>query len=462
MVNRPGEDGKTDWTWRGHGATYRAAEMRVLTGWIAAGASGMVIGAAGSGKSNLLDFLCRNAHRLGARYPALEDGPALVYVRLGGLPDDTLTTFYRFILRAAHRSPTPFSTTWWGELTGLYQDMQADDPFPAQSALYNLLDACQAHDYRVVLFLDDFDMPPAPQILALGRALRSLHNVYRETLSFIVGARRRLDAVPDLDLPDDVYRLLATHICYVGPLVEADARRDVAYRLHTAPVAPTPSEVDQMLALSGGYPTLLKAVGRWWSLTPERGPAETWRTALGADPAMHIRLQAIWNGLTRDEQIALYALQRGDDTVADDAILRGLEMRGICRKAGDAWVLFGLLFADYVAEYGARTPDPIRIDKRTDLLFQGEKAIDGLSPKEQAVLHFLAERPHQRHTYTSVIVAAWDEDERYNGVSNDSLFQVIRTLRRKVEPDPSNPVYIVNYREKPEGGYLFYPEGRPT
>ena len=39
--------------------------------------------------------------------------------------------------------------------------------------------------------------------------------------------------------------------------------------------------------------------------------------------------------------------------------------------------------------------------------------------------------------------------------------QVVAGLRRKIEPDPSRPCYLVNWRGTPEGGYQCFPEGRP-
>jgi hypothetical protein len=33
-------------------------------------------------------------------------------------------------------------------------------------------------------------------------------------------------------------------------------------------------------------------------------------------------------------------------------------------------------------------------------------------------------------------------------------------LRRKIEPDPANPRYLTTWRDWPEGGYQFFPEGK--
>ena len=44
--------------WESYSSTFCAGEMEILAGWIKSGQSGSVIGLPGTGKSNLLRFLC--------------------------------------------------------------------------------------------------------------------------------------------------------------------------------------------------------------------------------------------------------------------------------------------------------------------------------------------------------------------------------------------------------------------
>ena len=37
----------------------------------------------------------------------------------------------------------------------------------------------------------------------------------------------------------------------------------------------------------------------------------------------------------------------------------------------------------------------------------------------------------------------------------------IAELRKKIEPNLARPCYVVTWRGRPEGGYQFFPEGRP-
>jgi hypothetical protein len=47
-----------------------------------------------------------------------------------------------------------------------------------------------------------------------------------------------------------------------------------------------------------------------------------------------------------------------------------------------------------------------------------------------------------------------------DGVTTEALYQVVRGLRRKIEPDVGRPRYITGWRGTPEGGYRCFPEGR--
>ena len=125
------------------------------------------------------------------------------------------------------------------------------------------------------------------------------------------------------------------------------------------------------------------------------------------------------------------------------------------------WRIFSDLFAAYVAGAEGQSNGKIWLDETTDELYQAQTLLGDLSPLERAVLHFLVRHPRIRHAKTDLIVSTWPDELRRQGVTDDSLYQVIRELRKKIEPDPAQPCYIVTWRGRPEGGYQFFPEGRP-
>jgi DNA-binding response OmpR family regulator len=95
------------------------------------------------------------------------------------------------------------------------------------------------------------------------------------------------------------------------------------------------------------------------------------------------------------------------------------------------------------------------------MIYQGQTPVESLTALQKDVLSFLVKNPHRQHTKTDIIVNTWPEELREQGVSDDALYQVIVTLRRNIEPDSSNPRYLITWRGRPEGGYQFFPEGKP-
>jgi DNA-binding response OmpR family regulator len=114
-----------------------------------------------------------------------------------------------------------------------------------------------------------------------------------------------------------------------------------------------------------------------------------------------------------------------------------------------------------VANAEGRGSGKIWLDEKTDELYQGQTLLEGLTDLERGVLHFLVRHPRMRHAKTDLIVNTWPDELRQQGVTDDSLYQIIRGLRKKIEPNPARPCYIITWRGRPEGGYQFFPEGRP-
>lgn len=75
-----------------------------------------------------------------------------------------------------------------------------------------------------------------------------------------------------------------------------------------------------------------------------------------------------------------------------------------------------------------------------------------LSRTEYRLLRFLARRPGDVCDYDSVIRAVWGSPRE-----KDSLHELIYRVRRKIEPDPSMPRYLII---RPGIGVVFFPQGQ--
>jgi len=457
--------------WTEHAPTYRAQEARLLASWIVTGASGSVIGLNGSGKSDLLGFLCHRPEVLNHYLPARAQPVTLLPMDLNNLPDKTLDALFRVILRTFAEHKARFAAETQTLILQLYHENRAvTDPFLSQSALRELLIHLQQRRHRVVFALDRFDTFCRMLTPEMGDALRGLRDGFKSTLSYIASMRLGLAYVTEPDVLGDLYRLLDQHLCYIGPMNEQDTRDTIARRVQVVDQPPSAVEIEQLWQLSGGYPSLVMVICRWWLTHPQRPLLVQWRAALYKEAGVRHRLEDIWAGLTQEEQWVLTEVQKSalidkkaHTTIGQryGSVLDNLAEKGLCLNSTNGWRLFSQLFADHVAQVGGYSRGKIWLDPATQTLYHGQIPLPNLTSKERTLLQFLVEQPHRQHTYTDVIVATWSEDERYHGVNNDSLYQVVRTLRLKIEPNPSQPTYVINWRGKPEGGYIFFPEGRP-
>ncbi len=475
--------------WQTFPATYRAEVMAHLAGWIQAGESGSVIGLAGCGRSNLLNFLCHRPAVLPTYLPDKADPVALILVDLSHLPANDPATLYLVILREFYwlreRFPPPIQEA----VVTLFEQFQAtENAFLAQTALHELLFAFQAEAIQVVLILNHFDRFAEQATRQTLDTLRGLRDSFKDTVCFIAGMVHEAVYLPDPELLGDMlHTLLNRHICWVGPMSEADARHVIAQSTHTAPTPPTEAEIKHIIKLTGGFPALLQAAGFWWLEQRERPPLKTWAAHLLEKHNIRYWLERLWQGLTQEEQLALAAVWAGQQQVsraknkarkADDIhkqvekehgpILRRLAEKGVCHHKKKGWHLLGELLERYIEQVGPSGKGRIWIDGVTRNIMQGETSLSPLPPQEDTLLRFFIEHPYKRHTYTTLIEVVWadeiiegDDGRNYVARGKEDLQPLVLKVRKKIEISSSEPRYIINWKGKPEGGYQFYPEGRP-
>jgi hypothetical protein len=456
--------------------------MEIIAGWILAGKSGSVVGPAGAGKSNLLGFLCHRPDALQLYLPATTDGAAFacILVDLNDLPAYDLATLYRIILRSFYEARSRFSPSLGEAISQAYKENRAvTDPFVSQSALRELLFLFLAQSMRIFLVLDRFDQFCQKATAPMTDTLRALRDSFKGILCYLVGMRQEISYLSDPAVLGELYEILDTHVCRVRPLAPADARHLALRELGERAAGPAGEEVvDNLLAATGGYPALHKAACHWWLKSAGR-PASEWLDAMMAEPTIGHRLEELWSGLSQEEQLALSEVQKGQAggwergmKRAGDRAAEGLQKRfqpalalladkGLLQQRDEGWHITGELLVAFVASAAGRGRGRIWVEPESGTIYQGQSQLDNLSPLERSLLAFLLGRPRIRHTYTTVIQAAWPAEVAKEGVSTEALFQLVAGLRRKIEPDPSRPCYLVNWRGTPEGGYQCFPEGRP-
>src|SRR5262245_52312319 len=184
--------------WASYAPTYRASEMRTLAGWVSSGVSGSVVGLAGCGRSNLLQFLCGQPAALRSYLPDTAQAAVLIPIDLYDLPSDNLAHLHRTMLHAVYWVRERLAPGLAQIATDLYLEHRSVvDPFLTHTAVYELLLAFQVAGVRVVLVVNRFDRfceTSTPQIV---NSLRTLRDRFKETLSYIVGMRQEVAYLPD-------------------------------------------------------------------------------------------------------------------------------------------------------------------------------------------------------------------------------------------------------------------------
>lgn len=456
--------------------------MRILAGWIQAGRSGAVVGSAGVGKSNLLGFLCNSPGVLERYLPPDEFRLALVPVDLNNLPANNTSTLYRVILRSLYESRNKFDPGLAQLITSLYlENREANDPFLPHSALREALLHFQDQGVCVVLVLDRFDWFCENLSPRMTDTLRGLRDSFKDSLCFIVGMRVGVSYLSDPGVLGELYELLDTYICWVQPMRRDDALQLIADETAGTLNVSSSDDIEKLLRLSGGYPSLLKACCHWWLNKPDRS-GFNWNETLKDLPSIQHRLERIWNTLTLGEQQVLDEIGKwnsrgspvgdGHTELKTDAVRLNLNdeqnksidllvRRGLIKPDVLGWQIISSLLASFVIAFPGRSPGTIWVEVSSGILYQGKSSIDSLTPLEYRLLDFLVRNPRIRHTHTALIEAVWPDDTLTEGVTTEALYQLVRGVRRKVEPVPSRPRYVVNWRGSPEGGYQCFPEGKP-
>ena len=251
-----------------------------------------------------------------------------------------------------------------------------------------------AHHSGLCLLFDRFDAFPPAELPQLAGSLRALRDDFKYSLSFVISARR--------PLPDDseLAELFFAHTIWLGPLNAADGIWSIERYASRRGMIWSQETTRQIFSLSGGYPALLRAVCEGHSLDC---PLEL--PALRLHPAVQRRIEEFW----RDQPSPV-----------------DLEHSGVKDLP--------LLVAP-----ARQAPLP-------------QPDLSSLTAAEHRLWLYFQAHPGEVCSKDDLIRAVWSEEAFLEGLRDDSLAQLVRRLRLKIERDPANPRRI---QTLPGRGYRF-------
>jgi len=246
---------------------------------------------------------------------------------------------------------------------------------------------------KLALLLDRFEI--LANDLSIASNLRALRDTHKYQLTFVTATRRPLDPASELA------ELFFGHTIWLGPLSESDTRWNVNRYAQRIGKNWDISITAKMQALTWGYPSLLRAISEAYASGADLDLAE-----LRDHPAIQRRVKEFWDDAPSESDIR-------------HAGLEGLPLLELA-----------------VSPQGFDTSQ--------------------LTEKEFLLLEYLQSHPDEVCSKDDLVRAVWPEDLIYErGIRDDSLAQLVRRLRVKIEPDPSQPRYI---QTVPGRGYRFMPE----
>jgi hypothetical protein len=192
----------------------------------------------------------------------------------------------------------------------------------------------------------------------------------------------------------ELAELFYANTLWLGPLNESDARWNIDRYAARKGLKWDAATVQCLLEISRGYPAFLRA-----ACEAVAGGAGLSTAEISAHPAVVHRLQEFW----------------ADEPGEEDLRHSGLQDHPLLKRGG-------------LAE---------------------------LTAKEHLLLAYFQRRPGEVCEKDDLIRAAWPEDRIFEkGVRDDSLAQLVRRLREKIEVDPSTPRRI---HTVPGRGYRYTP-----
>jgi len=438
------------------GELIRAEEIAYVMDCIADGACCSIVGVSNVGKSDLL----RAVYSVESRKLFLPDAGQYVFIHIDFNLMVALTEqgFYELILRStlAELKDSQVSPALLEQAETLYhQVVNPSTPFLVPLSFNECMIALgEGLGQRIVLLCDEFDEAFQEIDARVFLNLRALRDRFAERLIYVVCTEQQLEESRREPETAEFYELFAHRTLFLGPLNDADTRRVIRAFAREEEVEFSAEDEDFIMAQAGGHPGLLRAVCH--VLAQVGGDPSGYklvRERLDSDHNVRAECAKLWNDLSPVEQDALIAfVDRGQTGLSawPPDVEQGLRRKGILVVGkGDRLQVFGVLFEGF-----ARRQKRVRVKKGPPGVWvdvdAGDVWVDGeltptLTDLEYRLLLLLYGRLDKLCDKYQIVEAVWGE-EYIDEVDDARIDKLVSRLRRKIEPNPGEPRYLITVR----------------
>jgi hypothetical protein len=442
---------------------FRAVEVRQILSHLAAGESCQIIGANGSGKSNLMQYLSQPGileHYLG------EEGGKylLVYLNIYLLIKQNDWGLYELML---HKLITHLEMR--GVPEHILQSLdemhrRATDKGTMHLALRYLDRALsmitQIGCERIVFLFDEFGQLVRDLSPDCYSALRGLRDEHKYQLMYVTASDRMLGELREDSFEFELFNdLLCGHPIWLMCYSLDDTRLMVDRIAARSELSFNTVDIESIFLVSGGHPGLIRALLQ----SVRRGlPVE--EAVLADDPQVKDECHQIWRSLAVSEQHALMQIASGFSAKIDIPTALHLQEKGLAflkaisdgsKNNPSLDSLFSPLFTTYLRNNNPAAGLLIEIDRKRREVWVQNRRIPNLTAQEFSCLDYLDQhrgeacRPEAIASYYHENMSGSAQSgsaEVGDDVYRSAVDATIKRLRKKIEPNSGNPRFILNVR----------------
>lgn len=441
-----------------------------------------IVGLSNTGKSTLL----RSIPLPAVKRKYLGDRAAdyiFVYIDFNLMLELTEQGFYELILRStlAELKKLEIEPELLDRVGASYRHLvEPANPFLVPLSFNEGLTAIsEGLKQRVVFLFDEFDEPFAGLDERVFLNLRALKDKYGLRLSYVLATDQPLSRPQRGAKVADFGELSRAEFCelftlntlFLSALGRDDANQVIAQFAEEEEVEFSAEDIDFIIAQAGGHPGLLEATcrvlsltkGRVLSLAKGRVLAEVSRDypkayqdqsyklvreRLDSDISIRSECAKLWNGLTAEEQEALMAFVSRSGEPLDPELERSLSQKSIIDEKEGELSILGQLFEGFARRQRLvkrHEPQGVRVDVDSGHVWvDGELAPD-LTDLEYRLLLLLYGHLDKICDKYHIVESVWGQDY-IDEVDDARIDKLVSRLRRKIEPDPSEPKYLITVR----------------
>ncbi len=430
----------------------RSSDLQVVAQCIRHNDCCAVVGISNIGKSNLL----RRIHRLGLQSQLLPDTDeyGFVYIDFNLQLKLTEQGFYELILRTILNQLKALAAEpdIIAEVDAAYRQVVAptDEFQNALSFNQAIIALCERWSRRLVLLFDEFDEVFRELESRVFLNLRALRDKYPQRLTYVVGVGApllKLRSTPEIG----EFAELFTHHTHILRALEWEDLAQVVRHFSAANgVHFSDEDIVFIAEQSGGHPGLLETVCHVLAEHTVDGVTRDTRIVLAQlaeNPNIRVECAKLWRGLSPEKREALL------DFVAEKPLSPPVEKElirdGLLRANGNGQAtIFGKLFEEFVKrQHLVKTPTErgVRVDVDAGQVFVDGRQTEVLTKLEYRLLLLLYGNLGKICDKYAIVEAVWGEDY-IEEVDDARIEKLISRLRQKLEPDPSEPRYLITVR----------------